>query len=216
VTRYHNFSAGPGALPLSVLESAHAEFIDMGHGASILESSHRSPEFTAVLDSANTRLRALASIPDTHDILWLQGGASMQFAMLPLNFLSPGKVGSYVLTGTWSDKALAEASIVGETHVVASSKDSLYNAIPARSSWDIPSNSAYVHTTSNNTIYGTQFASFPTDLGTRHVCDMSSDILCRPMDVSGFDMIYAGAQKNLGPAGVALAKCSSGSSPRGA
>jgi len=205
VTRYHNFSAGPAALPFSVLETAHGEFLDHGHGASILETSHRSPEFTQVLDHANGALRELASIPDTHDILWLQGGASMQFAMVPLNFLKPGTTGAYVMTGTWSDKALAEANFVGDTHVVASSKDEGYNAIPQPSTWDIPSNAAYIHTTSNNTIFGTQFASFPSNLGAPLVCDMSSDILCRPMDVSQFDLIYAGAQKNLGPSGVTLA-----------
>ena len=204
MNRYHNFSAGPAALPLPVLESACNEFIDHGHGASILETSHRSPEFTAVLDHANESLRTLASIPDTHDILWLQGGASMQFAMIPLNFLKAGSTGAYVMTGTWSDKALAEANFVGDTHVAASSKDGGYNAIPDASTWDIPENAAYIHTTSNNTIFGTQFQSFPTELKAPLVCDMSSDILCRPTDFGAFDLVYAGAQKNLGPSGVTL------------
>jgi len=204
MNRYHNFSAGPAALPLPVLESACNEFIDHGHGASILETSHRSPEFTEVLAHANESLRALASIPDTHDILWLQGGASMQFAMVPLNFLKPGTVGTYVMTGTWSDKAIAEANFVGDTHVAASTKEAGYNEIPDSSTWDIPENSAYVHTTSNNTIFGTQFQSFPKDVGAPIVCDMSSDILCRPTDFGAFDLVYAGAQKNLGPSGVTL------------
>ncbi len=203
--RYHNFSAGPAALPLPVLEEANRELLDFGHGASILETSHRSAEFTGVLDEANASLRALASIPETHDILWLQGGASMQFAMVPLNFLKPGQVGTYVMTGTWSDKALVEGNLVGETAVAASSKETGYDHIPAVETWDIPENAAFVHTTSNNTIFGTQFAEFPADVGAPLVCDMSSDILCRPTDFSAFDLVYAGAQKNLGPSGVTLA-----------
>ena len=203
--RYHNFSAGPAALPLPVLDEAQRELLDFGHGASILETSHRSAEFTGVLDQANASLRELAGIPETHDILWLQGGASMQFAMVPLNFLKSGQTGAYVMTGTWSDKALVEGQLVGDTTVAASSKETGYDHIPAAEDWTIPENAAFVHTTSNNTIFGTQFSAFPADVGAPLVCDMSSDILCRPTDFGKFDLVYAGAQKNLGPSGVTLA-----------
>ena len=201
----HTFSAGPAALPLAALEQAQRSFVDFGHGASILETSHRSATWTEFQGLATERLRRLLKVPETHAIVWLQGGASHQFAMVPMNFLPSGRTAAYVVTGTWAQKGLAEARRVGDAVEAASSEEGGFRDIPEPSSWQIPADAAYLHLTSNNTIYGTQFPEFPERSDIPLVCDMSSDILSRPIDVSRFDLIYAGAQKNLGPAGVTLA-----------
>jgi phosphoserine aminotransferase len=198
----HNFSAGPAILPAPVLtQAAHAvEDLD-GIGLSILEISHRSPEFTAILEEAMALPKELLHIPETHEVLYLTGGASSQFFMSAMNLLPQGGKAAYVDTGSWSTKAIKEARLFGEIEVLASSKDKNYTYIPK--GFTVPSDATYLHLTSNNTIYGSQFQRFPeTDVPL--VCDMSSDIFSRPIDVSRFAVIYAGAQKNLGPAGTTM------------
>jgi len=201
-----NFSAGPAILPQSVMEEASRACIALPDlGLSILEISHRSPTFDAIIEDAKARLTRLLGIPDTHDLLFLQGGARGQFAQVPLNFLHQGDRAAYVMTGVWSDYALAEAQRIGHAEVLASTKDINYSALPDLGGVEVDPGLTYVHTTSNNTIYGTQFRPMPDFGEVRHVCDMSSDILSRPIDVSRYSLIYAGAQKNCGPAGVTLA-----------
>ena len=203
--RAHNFNAGPSALPLSVLQKAQSELLDFGGaGMSVMEMSHRGKEYEAVHNQTIALLRELMAIPEDYDVLFLQGGASLQFAMIPLNFLPAGKKAAYVMTGVWSEKALEEAKKLGETYEAASSKAGKHSSIPALSEVKIEPDTAYVHLTSNNTIFGTQWREFPDTADVPLVADMSSDILSRPVDVSKFSMIYAGAQKNLGPAGVTL------------
>lgn len=200
-----NFNAGPAALPLEVLQRAQEEFVNFrGNGMSIMEMSHRGAVYEEVHNEAKALLKELLSIPEGYDILFLQGGASTQFAMVPMNLLKPGTVGAYVQTGSWSNKAIAEAKLFGETAVVASSESEQYKRIPSLNASDVPANAAYVHITSNETIEGTQFKSFPDTGNIPLIADMSSDILSRPLDVSKFGMIYAGAQKNLGPSGVTV------------
>jgi phosphoserine aminotransferase len=204
VKRVYNFNAGPSALPLAVLERAQAELVNFQNtGMSVMELSHRSKEYDAVHTKAKELLRKLMNIPETHDILFLQGGASLQFSMVPMNLLHEGKVANYVLTGVWSEKALKEAKKFGETHVAASSKEANYTYIPALEHIQLSDRAAYLHITSNNTIFGTQWHEFP-DLPIDLVADMSSDILSREIDVGKFALIYAGAQKNLGPSGVTV------------
>jgi len=202
--RIHNFNPGPAAMPLVVLEEIQENFLDFsGSGMSITEISHRSKQFEAVINDAVARTRRLLNLDDNFHVLFLQGGASMQFAMIPMNFLAPGKSADYVDTGTWSTKAIQEAEIQGRSvKVVASSADRNYSYIPR----SIPFNqdAVYAHITSNNTIKGTQWADFPDTNGVPLVCDMSSDFMSRPVDAGRFGMIYAGAQKNVGPAGVCL------------
>ncbi len=201
-----NFAPGPSILDLSVLEQAAKDVVAMeGPGLSILEVSHRSPTFERILHDARDGIRALLNVPDTHDILFLQGGARGQFAQVPLNFLRPGQTAAYVDTGAWSKYALAEAQVLGTATAVASSQGDGYTHLPDLTDVALPDDTAYVHTTSNNTIYGTEWPTLPDFGEVPHVCDMSSDILSRPVDVSRFHMIYAGAQKNAGPAGVTLA-----------
>ncbi|MBY6024314.1 phosphoserine transaminase [Priestia aryabhattai] len=205
VKRAYNFNAGPSALPLPVLQLAQQELTDFkGTGMSVMELSHRSKEFEDVLNHAKETLTELLSIPDTHEILFLQGGASLQFSMIPMNFLGKDQVGAFVLTGAWSEKALKEAKKVGETTVIASTKEENYRSIPVLDRSELPSNTAYLHITSNNTIFGTQWTEYPEFENVDLIADMSSDILCRPIDVSKFSLIYAGAQKNLGPSGVTV------------
>ena len=200
-----NFNAGPAALPLEVLQRAQEEFVNFrGNGMSIMEMSHRGAVYEEVHNEAKALLKELLSIPEGYDILFLQGGASTQFAMVPMNLLKPGTVGAYVQTGSWSNKAIAEAKLFGETAVVSSSELEQYKRIPSLNASDVPANAAYVHITSNETIEGTQFKSFPDTGNVPLIADMSSDILSRPLDVSKFGMIYAGAQKNLGPSGVTV------------
>jgi len=202
-----NFNAGPAGLPLPALERARDEFIDFkGSGMSILEHSHRGKEYEAVHDEAIAILTRLLGIADTHQVLFLQGGASHQFAMVPMNFLPRDGSADYVLTGTWSEKALDEAKIVGSPRVAATTigPDKRYTRIPRQAELELDPKAAYVHITSNNTIFGTQWHAWPQVGSVPLVADMSSDFLWRPTDVSRFGMIYAGAQKNLGPSGVTV------------
>ncbi|MBO6576261.1 MAG: 3-phosphoserine/phosphohydroxythreonine transaminase [Rhodothermales bacterium] len=202
--RAHNFSAGPAALPLSVIEEARAELpVYKDAGASIMEISHRSPEYTAVAASARERLSSLLGIGDEWHILFLHGGASTQFYQVPLNFLSEGGTADYVDTGAWSAKAIKESQRVGTTHVAGTSKADNYTWIPSPATWDRTEGASYLHFTSNNTIHGTELHVDPAS-DVPLVCDASSDFLSRPYDLSNYGLIYAGAQKNLGPAGVTL------------
>ncbi|GGD74599.1 3-phosphoserine/phosphohydroxythreonine transaminase [Paenibacillus nasutitermitis] len=203
--RAYNFNAGPAALPLEVLQQGQEEFINfLDSGMSIMEMSHRSPIYEQVHNEVQSLLRELMGIPDSYKILLLQGGASTQFAMVPMNLLPAGKVGAYVMTGSWSEKAIKEAQLFGETAVAASSEADKFNRIPDLSAIKLPDNAAYLHVTSNETIEGTQYQTFPDTGDVTLIGDMSSDIMSRPVDVSRFGMIYAGAQKNLGPSGVTI------------
>lgn len=200
-----NFNAGPAALPEEVLKEAEKSLLNFDNtGMGIMELSHRSNEYQAVHDQAITRLRRLLAIPDDFEVLFIQGGASLQFSMVPMNLLGKDQAAHYILSGSWSEKALKEADKIGETVISASSKEQKYSFIPEFSQDDMPDNAAYLHITSNNTIYGTQWQSFPSNKKTPVVADMSSDILSRPLKVDQFDLIYAGAQKNLGPSGVTV------------
>jgi phosphoserine aminotransferase len=205
VHRTYNFNAGPSALPISVLEKAQAELIDFrGTGMSVMELSHRSRAYEDVHNQAITSLKELLSIPDTHEVLFLQGGASLQFSMIPMNFLVSGKKAGYVMTGSWSEKAFSEAKLFGEVFHAASTKEGNYRHIPKIDELQFNTGNAYLHLTSNNTIYGTQWKEFPETGDVPLIADMSSDILSKPIDVSKFALIYAGAQKNLGPSGVTV------------
>ncbi|MCT1525791.1 3-phosphoserine/phosphohydroxythreonine transaminase [Sphingobacterium hotanense] len=198
----HNFGAGPCILPKEVFEEASKAVLDFnGTGLSILEVSHRSKEFEAVVVETERLVRELLNVPQGYSILFLQGGASQQFAMVPMNLLPEGGKAAYLDTGVWATKAAKEAKKLGQVEIVASSSDKNYTYIPK--DYSIPADAAYFHFTSNNTIYGTEVFETPkTSLPV--VVDMSSDILSRKIDVSEFDLIYAGAQKNMGPAGVSL------------
>ncbi|WP_339214100.1 3-phosphoserine/phosphohydroxythreonine transaminase [Solibacillus sp. FSL W8-0372] len=203
--RAYNFNAGPSALPLEVLQKAQAELVDFkGTGMSVMELSHRSAAFEEVHNEAIARLRKLYEIPENYEVLFLQGGASLQFSMIPMNFLKEDQKASYIQTGAWSEKAFKEASLFGTPVLAASSKENNYKNIPALSDIQIDKESAYVHLTSNNTIFGTQWKAFPNTGDIPLIADMSSDILSKKVDVSNFAMIYAGAQKNLGPSGVTV------------
>lgn len=202
-----NFNAGPAGLPLPALERARDELLDFqGSGMSIIEHSHRGKEYEAVHDEAIALLTRLLGIPDSHQVLFLQGGASHQFAMVPMNFLPKDGSADYVLTGTWSEKALDEAKLVGSPRVAATTigPDKRYTRIPRQAELELDPKAAYVHITSNNTIFGTQWHAWPQVGAVPLVADMSSDFLWRPTDVSRFALIYAGAQKNLGPSGVTV------------
>jgi phosphoserine aminotransferase len=202
--RIFNFNAGPAALPLEVLEEIKDSFLNFGgSGMSITEISHRSTLFDDVINDAVARTRRLLKLDDKFHVLFIQGGASLQFCMIPLNLLGEGDAADYVNTGTWSTKAIKEAEIMGKTvNVVASSEDINFSYIPKNISFN--SDAVYAHITSNNTIKGTQWASFPETGGVPLIADMSSDIMSRPLDVDKFGLIYAGAQKNIGPAGVCM------------
>jgi phosphoserine aminotransferase len=203
--RAYNFNAGPSALPLAVLEKAQQELVDFqGTGMSVMELSHRSAAYEQVHNQAIATLKELMNIPEEYHVLFLQGGASTQFAMIPMNFLPEGKKAGYILTGSWSEKAHKEAKMFGETYTVASTKDTNHNRIPTLDELKYEDNTAYVHLTSNNTIFGTEWFNFPDTGDLPLIGDMSSDILSYPFDVSKFAMIYAGAQKNLGPSGVTV------------
>ncbi|MEK5215770.1 3-phosphoserine/phosphohydroxythreonine transaminase [Psychrobacillus sp. FSL H8-0487] len=203
--RAYNFNAGPSALPVEVLEKAQQELVNFhGTGMSIMEMSHRSSTFEEVHNESISRLRKLFAIPDDYEVLFLQGGASLQFTMVPMNFLQLGKKASYVMTGVWSEKAYKEATLFGEPVQTASTKENKYRNIPSLEEIDFGSDDAYVHLTSNNTIYGTQWSEFPDTGEVPLIADMSSDIMSKPIDISRFDLIYAGAQKNLGPSGVTV------------
>ena len=206
MARVMNFNPGPATLPVQALERAQKELIDVeGSGMSIIEHSHRGKVYSAVHDEAIALVTELLGVPDTHQVMLMQGGASGQFAMVPMNLLPDGKSADYILTGSWSKKAYAEAGTVGTVRVAASTeRDKKFPRVPEQGELDLDGGAAYVHMTSNNTIAGTQFHQFPETGTVPLVADMSSDILWRPIDVSKFGVIYAGAQKNIGPSGVTL------------
>lgn len=203
--RAFNFNAGPAALPLEVLQQAQQQFVDFGEtGMSLMEMSHRGAVYEGVHKETEQLLRELLGIPDGYKVLFVQGGASTQFAMVPMNLLQPGKTASYIDTGSWAAKAIKEAKLFGQTAIAGSSESDKYNRIPKASELIIAPDSAYVHLTSNETIEGTQWPEYPDTGSVPLVADMSSDILCRPLQISQFGLIYAGAQKNLGPSGVTI------------
>jgi len=201
----YNFSAGPAVLPGSVLEQARDELLDWhGSGMSVMEMSHRSKEYLSIAVQAESDLRTLLAIPDNYKVLFLQGGATSQFAMVPMNLLRGRTQADYINTGAWSKKAIAEARRYCEVNVAASSADSNFTTIPASASWQLNSAAAYVHYTPNETIGGVEFHGIPDTGDVPLVADMSSTILSRPIDVSRYGLIYAGAQKNIGPAGLTV------------
>ncbi|TLS38059.1 phosphoserine transaminase [Pseudalkalibacillus caeni] len=203
--RRHIFNAGPSALPFEVLDKAQSELISYQQaGMSVMEFSHRSKEYKSIHTEAQNLLRELLEIPDEYEVLFLQGGASLQFSMVPMNFLGNKQVGNYVVTGSWSEKAYKEAQKIGAASIAASTKESNFDHIPDLSELRYSDNDAYLHLTSNNTIHGTQWRNFPANQNQTLIADMSSDILSRVIPVQNFSLIYAGAQKNLGPAGVTV------------
>jgi phosphoserine aminotransferase len=207
MARVFNFSAGPSMLPEEALKTAAAEMLDYGNtGTSVMEMSHRSSAFIAIAKDAESLLRELMEIPDNYKVLFLQGGASTQFAMVPLNLMarSPAKKADYVNTGTWSKKAISEAKKYGAVKVVATSEDRNFNYIPTLSKEMFDPEASYVHITTNNTIFGTRYRELPDTGDVPLAADMSSNILSEKYDVSKFGLIYAGAQKNVGPAGVTV------------
>ncbi|MFA7555125.1 MAG: 3-phosphoserine/phosphohydroxythreonine transaminase [Spongiibacteraceae bacterium] len=204
MSRKYNFCAGPAALPESVLQQAAAELVDyQGAGLSIMEMSHRSPEIVAIAEKAEQDFRDLLNITDDYAVLFLQGGASTQFAAVPLNLMGDKGAADYVNTGQWSIKAIKEAKKFGKVNVVASSEDTNFTTIPAFESWQLNKDAAYLHYTPNETIGGVEYMWTP-EVDVPLVADMSSTILSRPIDVSKFGVIYAGAQKNIGPAGLTI------------
>lgn len=204
MTRAYNFCAGPAALPEAVLKKAQAEMLDYaGRGLSVMEMSHRSAEFVDIAERAERDLRDLLAINDDYAVLFMQGGASQQFSMVPMNLLPTGGVADYVNTGQWSNKAIKEAKRFGDINVVASAEDKNFSYVPSQADWKTTSNATYLHYTPNETIGGVEFDFIPQG-DVPLVADYSSSILSRPLDVSKFGVIYAGAQKNIGPAGVTL------------
>ncbi len=204
--KVYNFSAGPAMLPEDVMLKAQEEFCDyLGTQSGILELSHRGPQFMEVLAMAKQNIRDLMNINDDYEICFIQGGASMQFCMIPMNFLTADAVADYADSGTWSTKAIKEAQLFGKVNVVGSSKETNYDRIPVVRHWKPSEDAAYLHITSNNTIAGTQYHTFPpVKEGVPMIADMSSDFMSRVIDINDFGMVYGGAQKNLGPSGVAL------------
>ena len=202
MTRVYNFAAGPAVLPEEVLKEAASEMLDYkGTGMSVMEMSHRSKAFEEIIQEAEKDLRELMNIPNNYKVLFLQGGASTQFAMVPMNLMK-NRVADYIITGQWAKKAAAEAKKYGKVNELASSADKTFSYIPDCSDLPISEDADYVHICHNNTIYGTTFKELPNTKGKILVADMSSDIMSRPVDVSKYAMIYGGAQKNVGPAGV--------------
>ena len=205
VTRLFNFSAGPAILPAPVVEQAQRELVSLpGVGMSILEISHRSKVFEDVLSEAEANIRSLANIPANYRVLFLQGGASLQFAMVPMNLLAAGATADYLVTGVWASKAAEEAKKIGKVHVAATTKADQFTRIPRAEEIALTPGAAYVHMTSNNTIYGTEWKAPPAVGDAPLVSDTSSDMFSRPIDISRHALIYSGAQKNLGPAGATL------------
>lgn len=201
--RVYNFNAGPSAMPLEVLQEVQREFLDFNHtGMSIVEISHRSAAYQEMQDDTVATLKKLLQVPEGYHVVFIQGGGSMQFVMHAANFLK--KKGGYINTGVWSDKAMKAAQFFGETYEIASSKADHFTYIPAKEDFVVQPDTDYVYMTSNNTIHGTEWQTFP-NFDIPVICDMSSDFLSRPVDVRQFDLIYAGAQKNVGPAGVVIA-----------
>ena len=217
--RAFNFNPGPAVMPLEVLEIVQKDLLDFkGTGMSILEISHRSAEYEEVNNAAMSLMKEVMGLGDNYKVLFLGGGASTQFAMVPMNFLHPGRTAAYIDIGSWSSKAVKEAKLLGNVHLAFSSKEINYTKLPKTADIKYPSDATYLHLTSNETIHGTQFDQFPDTGSVPLVCDMSSDFLSRKRDFNKFALIYAGAQKNIGPAGVTaiiirddmLAKCKDG------
>ena len=205
MSRVFNFSAGPAAIPLAVLEQVREEMPDWaGTGMSVMEISHRSKEFVALAAAAEQDLRELLSVPEDYAVLFLQGGATLQFAMVPLNLSGEGDTVDYVNTGSWSKKAIAEAGKYCRVNVVADSGDHNFTYVPDEDSWQRSPNAAYLHYCANETIGGVEFPFIPDSEGAPLVSDMSSTILSRPLDIGRFGLVYAGAQKNIGPAGLTI------------
>ena len=203
-SRVHNFNAGPAALPLPALERAQAELIDFeGTGMSILEHSHRGKDYERVQGEAIELLRRLAGVPETHEILLLQGGATQQFAMVPMNFLRPDRSADYVVNGAWGEKAVEEACVVGRARVAASTDTSGYARVPTDAELSLDDQAAYLHYTTNETIHGLQFHHRPK-VSAPLIADMSSDFLWRKVDLAPYALVYAGAQKNIGPSGLVI------------
>ncbi len=201
MSKKYNFYAGPAILPQEVMEKAQKELLNFnGIGLSVMEISHRSKEFTAVIETAEAKMRSLMGIPENYTVMFLQGGASTQFGMIPMNLLKGGKA-DYVNTGSWAKKAIKEAKLFGTVNIAGTSEDKNFSYIPEI---NLSSDATYVHVTSNETIGGIQFHQFPETGNVPLIADMSSDIFCRPLDVSKFGLIYAGAQKNMGPSGITL------------
>lgn len=205
MARAYNFSAGPAALPEAVLERARQELLDyQGRGLSVMEMSHRSPEFIDIAERAEARLRELLAIPDDYRVLFLQGGATLQFSAVPLNLATADDTAAYVHTGAWSEKAILEARKYVKVAVAASSDSSGYMHVPPQGDWQVPDASRYVHVCLNETIGGVEFPFVPDCGGIPVVADVSSTLLSRPLDVSAYGVLYGGAQKNVGPAGLTL------------
>ncbi len=205
MSRVYNFSAGPSMLPEEVLKTAAAEMLEYGEsGQSVMEMSHRSKEYQAIIDTAEADLREIMNIPDNYEVLFLQGGASTQFAMVPMNLMTKNGKADYIITGQWANKAYKEAARYGAARKVASSKDKTFSYIPKTTAADFDPEADYVHICMNNTIYGTKYNQLPETGDVPLVADISSCILSEPVDVSKFGMLYAGAQKNVAPAGVTI------------
>jgi len=204
-TRIYNFAAGPAVLPLPVLEEAQRDLVALpGVGMSVMEISHRSKVFDEIIQGAEADFRSLAGVPDGYHVLFLQGGASTQFSMVPMNLLGAGATADYIVTGSWSKKAVKEAKKVGTVNVAATTESENFARIPRQDELTLTPGAAYVHMTSNNTIFGTEWKGVPAVGDVPLICDASSDIFSGPIDVSKFALVYAGAQKNLGPSGVTL------------
>ena len=204
MSRVYNFSAGPAVLPEAVLQEAAAEMMDYrGTGMSVMEMSHRSKAYQQIIDEAEADLRKLMNIPDNYKVLFLQGGAHQQFAMVPMNFMK-NKVADYIITGQWAKKAYQEAKLYGTANAIASSADKTFSYIPDCSDLPISENADYVYICENNTIYGTKFHTLPNTKGKDLVADVSSCFLSEPVDVTKYGMLYGGVQKNIGPAGVVI------------
>ena len=203
--RIHNFSAGPGALPLPVLQSAQRNLVNYeGSGMSLMEMSHRSAIYDDIHNACITDLRTLLGLSDDYEVLFMGGGARTQFALVAMNLLRPQRRAAYINTGTWAVGALREAKKSGDATLLWSSEETGHDRVPCDADWSLTGDEEYLHYTSNNTIFGTQYSGIPETGGVDLFCDMSSDILSRPVDTSRFALIYAGAQKNMGPAGVTL------------
>jgi phosphoserine aminotransferase len=204
MSRVYNFNAGPAVLPEGVLKEAQKELLDyQGSGISVLESSHRGKEYSAIHEEAAANIKTILNLSDDYSVLFLQGGASTQFAMVPMNLLGPGQTADYVNSGAWAAKAVKEAKLIGNVNIAADCEKEIPTKVPSQEELNLTAGAAYLHITSNETISGAQWKTFPQS-DSPLVADMSSDMLSRPFDASGFGLFYAGAQKNLGPAGLTL------------
>ena len=205
IERIYNFSAGPATLPVPVLEKAKSELLSLdGIGMSVMEISHRSKPFDKIIQNAEQGIRELLNVPDNYKILFLQGGATLQFSMIPMNFLGENETADYVITGAWGKKAIKEAKRCGNAETIYTDADNNFKSVPAQDSLNFSENAKYIHYTSNETIEGVEFKYELDGGGIPVVCDMSSNILSKPLDIEKYGLIYAGAQKNIGPSGVTL------------